>query len=95
MSLLGRDVHTLTDSKPNRILRLDGEDVIVGTMKSPDGRPVPIQWLQDAVDQLESKGEISVDVETLRYRSAFIGAFLATLPGARVLPTTPRRVTLR
>ena len=94
-SLVGAEIRTLTDGRPNRILRIDGDEVIVGTQRSPDGRSVPIQWLQDAVDQLESKGEISVDVETLRYRSAFIGAFLATLPGARVLPTTPRRVTLR
>ena len=93
--LVGTEVITLTEGRPNRILRIDGDDVVVATAKAPDGTAVPIQWLQDAVDLLESNGEVSVDVETLRYRSAFIGAFLATLPGAFVRPTTPRRVALR
>lgn len=94
-SLVGRELRTLTDGRPNRILRIEGNDAIVATEKSPSGKRVPIQWLQYAVDLLESTGEVSVDVETLRYRSAFIGAFLATLPAAVVRPTTPRRVALR
>jgi len=93
-SLVGAEIRTLTDGRPNRILRIDGDEVIVGTQKSPDGRPVPIRWLQDAVNLLEQQGEVAVDVETLGHRGAFIGAFLAALPGARVLPTIPRRVTL-
>lgn len=49
--------------RPNRILRIDGDDHMVATAKAPDGGPVPIQWLQEAVDLLESKGEVSVHVE--------------------------------
>ena len=94
-SFVGREVHTLTDNSPNRILRLEGEDVIVGTMKSPDGRPVPIQWVQDAFDLLLRDGEVVVDVETLGHRGAFVGAVLATIPGAVVRSTTPRRVALK
>ncbi|HXF97939.1 MAG TPA: hypothetical protein VNJ46_04930 [Gaiellaceae bacterium] len=93
-SLVGQEIRTLTERQPNRILRIEGGDVIVGTRRSPGGRPVPIQWLQDAVDLLEERGEIPVDVETLGHRGAFVGAFLATLPGAIVRPTTPRRVAL-
>ena len=46
-------------------------------------RPVPIAWLGEALDQLVRDGEIAINVETVRYRSAFVGAVLATLPGAR------------
>ena len=94
-SLVGQELRALTNGRPNRIVRVEGGDVIVGTQKSPQGSRVPLQWLQDAVDLLESTGEVSVDVQTLRYRSAFIGAFLATLSGAKVVPTTPRRVVLK
>ena len=93
-TLIGQEIRTLTSGKPNRILRIDGSDVIVGTGKSPDGRPVPIEWLQNAADLLEEKGEVAVDVETLGHRGTFVGAFLATLPGVVVRSTTPRRVAL-
>jgi len=91
-SLVGEEIHTLTNRRPNRILRIEGGDVIVGTAKSPTGQRVPIQWLQDAADRLVREGEIVVDVETLGHRSAFVGAFLATLPGTIVRPRTPRRI---
>jgi hypothetical protein len=93
-TLVGEEIRTLSEQRPNRILRIEGDEVIVGTGKSPAGRPVPIQWLQDAVDLLERPGEVAVDVETLGHRGAFVGAFLATLPGTVVRPTTPRRVAL-
>lgn len=94
-SLVGNEVRTLTEGRPNRIIRIDRDEVIVGTGKSPSGRPVPIAWLQDAIDLLVLDGEIAVDVETLGHRGAFVGAFLATLPGAVVRQTTPRRVALK
>jgi hypothetical protein len=93
-TLIGREVRTLASGRPNRILRIEGDEVIVGTDKSPVGSPVPIQWLQDAVDLLKEQGEVAVDVETLGHRSSFVGAFLATLPGTVVRSTTPRRVAL-
>ena len=68
--------------------------MIVGTAKSPSGRPVPIAWLQDGIDRLVAEGSVTVTVEDLVHRGAFIGAFLATLPDV-VLPTTPRRLELR
>lgn len=79
----------------NRIIRVDADEVIVGTGRSPEGRPVPIVWVQDAIDMLMSNGEVEVTVEALGHRGAFIGAVLATLPGVVVHPTTPRRLTLR
>lgn len=50
-SLEGRVIPTLT-GRPNRVLRLDGETVIVATNRSPLGRPVPIAWIQSALDRL-------------------------------------------
>jgi hypothetical protein len=92
-SLVGKTIPTLT-GKPNRVLEVRGGEVIVGTGRSPNGQPVPIQWVQEAIDELLEKGEIEISVKTVGYRSAFIGAVLATLPGAAAL-TSPRRVQLR
>lgn len=93
-ALVGKEIKTLTHGQTNRILRLQADHVIVATSKSPSGAAVPIDWLQNAIDLLVRDGAVTVDVETLGYRSAFIGAFLATLPGTVVRPTTPRRVAL-
>ena len=94
-TLVGRTIQTLTAGRPNRILTISGDDVIVAAARSPQGRPVPIKWVQDAINQLVEQGEIVIDVETVGYRSAFIGAVLATLPGATVVTASPRRVRLR
>ena len=93
-SLVGGDVYTLTNSQRNRVMRIEGDEVIVGTDKSPEGRPVPIEWVQTGIDLLEQEGEVEVTVESLGHRGAFVAAVLATLPGAVVKPTTPRRVAL-
>jgi hypothetical protein len=91
-SLVGETIDTLT-GRPNSILRVEGETVFVGTGKSPGGKPVPIQWVQDAMDQLAAAGELAIEVETVGYRSAFIGAVLLTLPDVVRVEGT-RRVKL-
>lgn len=63
--------------------------MIVGTERSPKGRPVSIADVQAAMELLEQDGEVMIDVETVGHRSAFIGAVLASLPGA----TTSGRTT--
>ena len=80
-SLEGRTIPTLT-GRPNTILRLDGDDVIVGTNRSPQGRPVPISWIQEALDRLVEEGVVDISVESVGYRSAFVGAVLSQVPGA-------------
>jgi hypothetical protein len=52
IGLTGRPIRTVTRSKPNKILRLDGDTVVVATDRSPSGRPVPIAWVQQAIDAL-------------------------------------------
>ena len=49
--------------RPNRVLAIVGGDAVVATGKSPEGRPVPIAWVQRAMDQLAKDGEITIDVE--------------------------------
>ena len=72
------------------MLRIEGEDVIVATLKNPNGQPVPIAWVQNTFDLLERDGEVVIDVDTIGYRSAFIGAVLASLPGAKTALAPPR-----
>jgi hypothetical protein len=93
-SLVGEELRTPA-GRPNHVVAVADLDVIVGTKKAPDGRAVPIEWVQQAMDQLERDGEITIDVATVGYRSAFIGAVLSTLPGAVVVPTSPPRIRLR
>lgn len=92
--LVGQEIRTIT-GRPNTILAVEAKDVIVATTKSPGGQPVPIEWVKEAMDMLARDGEVTIDVEMVGYRSAFIGAVLATLPGAVVLPTSPPRIALR
>jgi hypothetical protein len=79
--LTGKTIHTLT-GRPNKVIRVEGDDVLVGTVRSPEGKLVPIAWVQEAMDRLYSSGDVEISVASVGYRSAFVGAVLATLPGA-------------
>jgi predicted RNA-binding protein with PUA-like domain len=91
-SLVGQTIQTLSRA-PNTVLRLQGDDVIVATTRSPQGQPVPIAWVQAALDRLRTDGEVEISVASVGYRSAFVGAALAVLPGARTA-RNPQRVLL-
>ena len=91
-SLVGRR-STRSPGIAHRILEVTDSDVIVATDKSPGREAVPIAEVQAAIDMLERDGEVRIDVKTVGYRSAFVGAVLATVPGAAVR-TSPRRVKL-
>lgn len=88
-SLEGQIIPTLT-GRPNRILRLEGDDTVLATNKSPEGRPVPITWVQSALDRLATDGTVEISVESVGYRSAFIGAVLSTVQGVVVGPGVVR-----
>lgn len=80
-SLVGKTLRTLGTEQPNRILRLEGDQVIVATNRSPGGQPVPIEAVQAALDELQRAGRLRIDVPSVGHRSAFIGAVLRELPG--------------
>jgi hypothetical protein len=88
-SLVGQPLTTLR-GRPNRILQVGEVDVIVATERSPDGQPVPIEWVQQALNRLARDGQVVVTPEGVGYRSAFIGAVLRTLPGAAFGLDPPR-----
>lgn len=90
--LIGKKIPTMT-GKPNRVLGLRGSDVVVATTRSPEGQPVPIEWIQSAIDRLVDERELEINPQTVGYRSAFVGAVLLTLPGVEGA-TNPRRVRL-
>jgi hypothetical protein len=92
-SLIGQELRTTVRRRPNKILAVETKNVIVATERSPGGQPVPIDWVQDAMDILEREGEVTINPKTVKYRRAFIGAVLRTLPGTNVLPTSPPRIT--
>jgi hypothetical protein len=94
--LVGRQLRTISQGKPNTVLRVDAETVLVGTGVSPDGRSIPIEWLQDALDVLDRDGELRFDRSLYWYRrAAFIAAVLITLPDVEVIQTRPRLVRRR
>jgi hypothetical protein len=80
----------------NRVLRVDADSVVVWTIRSPGGQPVPLAWVQDALDRLEQYGEIEISVASVGHRSEFVGAVLMELPGAEpVEGSSPPRIRLR
>lgn len=90
--LLGETIQTVT-GKENRILKVEGGSVLVGTDRSPEGQPVPLVDVQHGLDVLFSRGTLQVSVEELGHRSAFVGAVLATLPHVTATKS-PATVTL-
>jgi predicted RNA-binding protein with PUA-like domain len=91
-SLVGKTIQTHSGAS-NTVLRLQGDDVIIATRRSPQGQPVPIAWVQAALDRLRRDSEVEISVASVGYRSAFVGAALATLPGASTA-RNPQRVLL-
>jgi hypothetical protein len=92
-SLVGQPISTVT-GRPNTVLRVEGDSVVVATSRSPAGQPVPIEWVQSGLEQLLETGEIEVSVPSLGHRSSFVGAVLLTMPGAVLIRTTPPRIRL-
>jgi hypothetical protein len=90
--LVGRDVVTV-DGRVNRVLEVGPRNVLVATGKSPQGKLVPLAWVQEGLDKLFARGRVAASVEELRYRSAFVAAVLATLPRA-VVTKDPAAVSL-
>jgi hypothetical protein len=91
-SLLGREIRTAM-GRPNTVLVLEPAGALVATAESPEGSRVPISDVQRGLDLLCAHRAVRVHPTELGYRSSFVGAALATLPGARFVED-PTRVVL-
>lgn len=80
--LQGRTIPTAT-GLPNTVLKIEGDTVLVRTQRSPSGQSVPIADVQRGLDLLAAHGSVRVSPKELGHRSTFVGAVLATLPGAQ------------
>ncbi len=90
--LVGLPLPTV-DGRINRILALEGDNALIATGKSPDGELVPAADVQRGLNLLRRRGSVRVHPDDLKYRSAFVGAVLATVPGAEVT-RQPARISL-
>src|SRR5690348_8186767 len=90
-SLVNKPLATVT-GRSNRVLAVKGDSVVVWTARSPKGQEVPLRWVQEALERIERDREIEISVDSVGYRSAFIGAVLRELPGAEVVRTSPPKV---
>jgi hypothetical protein len=90
--LVGQPLETLS-GRWNSILELRDTHALVATGRSPVGTPVSIALVEEALDQLNAEGELRIDVPTVGYRSAFVGAVLQKLPGTRI-EQNPQRIVL-
>lgn len=91
--LVGKTIRTATGA-PNTILELTDSHVLVATQRTPRGAPVPIDWVQRGLDLLARDRDVAIHPDALEHRSAFVGAVLLTLPGARVRGAAPPHVVL-
>jgi hypothetical protein len=60
------------------------------TTRSPRGQLVSIECVQAALNRLYTEHEVEISVDSVGYRSAFIGAVLSSLPNVEALPSTMR-----
>ena len=90
-SYIGRTIKTYK-GQANRIVGVEDDFVVVGTTRSPAGKRVPIDWVQDALDRIVEENEVEIGVPSLGYRSAFCGAVLLSLPGVIDKAFPPRAV---
>lgn len=92
-SLIGDPIKTVAGNV-NTIMEVNDKVVVVATERSPQGQPVEVADVRAGVEKLYRQGSVLVSVPELGHRSAFVGAVMATLPGA-VVSRRPAMVTLR
>ncbi|WP_433495492.1 hypothetical protein ACQP26_09535 [Micromonospora sp. CA-248089] len=80
---------TTASGRTNTVVGVLPPHAIVATERSPEGQPVPIAWVDDALGRLVRDGRVEIHPRTSSYRSAFIGAVLLTLPGTRASGSPP------
>ena len=91
-SLIGEEIRTVT-GMPNMVLAVHGDTALVRTNRSPKVNRSKSARSRRASTSSGCTESVRVNVEELGHRSAFVGAVLATLPGAR-FTKNPATVTL-
>jgi hypothetical protein len=86
--LIGTELRTVTGNW-NMILGVRTTTALVATHRSPQGQDIETSDVDSALDRFATQGQIEVTPESLGYRSAFIGAVLLTIQGARVSGSPP------
>ncbi|MFY1632472.1 EVE domain-containing protein [Solwaraspora sp. WMMB335] len=86
--LIGQLLPTVS-GRTNTILEVQPPHVKVATSRSPQGQQVPIAWVDDALTRLVEERSVEIHPRAVGHRSAFIGAVLLTLPGARATGSPP------
>jgi Arc/MetJ family transcription regulator len=92
--LIGTPIPTASGTRTNTILGVDADHALVATSRTPSGQQVPILHVVAAMARLKHDGIIDVNVDALGYRSAFVGAVLLQLPGARISGAAPPRISI-
>ena len=77
-SLVGETLLTIT-GRPNTVLDVNASQAVVGTGRSPDGKPVEVAWLQDVLDRIGEGEVVAIDPSSVGFRSAFLGTVLLIL----------------
>lgn len=90
--LIGEPLSTI-DGMTNRILGIRSPHVLVATAKSPEGKPVAIKELDDALRELRQVGSVAIRTDEVGHRSTFIGTVLRTLPSVRA-DANPQVITV-
>ena len=54
-SLVGQQIVTIT-GRPNTVLRVEEDNVVVATRRAPGGQPVPIGWVEAALTGFWTSG---------------------------------------
>ncbi|WP_435586240.1 hypothetical protein, partial [Micromonospora aurantiaca (nom. illeg.)] len=75
--------------RTNKIVAVQPPDVVVATQSSPAGAPVPIAWVEKALQLLREHGSVTIHPDQVGYRSAFVGAVLLQLPYAQANGSPP------
>ena len=68
LPLRGRTIRTVPRGQPNTILDVTPTQVVVGTGRTPGGAPVPISYVQEALERLHEHGELVISVPSLGHR---------------------------
>jgi hypothetical protein len=92
-SLVGKPISTVT-GRPNTVLRVEGDSVVVPTSRSSAGQPVPIEWVQSGLDQLLETGEIEVSVPRSAIAARSSAPCCSRCQTLSSIRTTPRRIRL-